>query len=348
MRIALIGPGILPIPPSGWGAVETVIWNLKTNLSVLGHQVLIVNTTDRKEAKKKLTEFGPQLIWLHYDDYVHWLSDYDRRATFWLTSHFAYIEQYSKPWFQLAQLMPTLGSTPSQLWKSACLSLRPASHRLYAMASYFRILAKTVAIGRTISLSLVCLSPQIQKALRPLDLATKVLPNAAEDDQIHYDRGAGNGRALCLGKIEPRKRQAELLHIDQLDYVGPIKDKRFPVDNPRYKGIWGREEVRNKLTTYSALVLLSDGEAHALVICEALLAGLSLIVSNHAAGNLQPEWPVAKILATEEYTNPQLVKQAVDEMLERAKHQRQQAREIGLKFFSMQKQQQNLKRLIEA
>ena len=27
MRLALIGPGIMPIPPDGWGAVESLIWD---------------------------------------------------------------------------------------------------------------------------------------------------------------------------------------------------------------------------------------------------------------------------------------------------------------------------------
>ena len=27
MKIALIGPGIMPIPPDGWGAVESLIWD---------------------------------------------------------------------------------------------------------------------------------------------------------------------------------------------------------------------------------------------------------------------------------------------------------------------------------
>ena len=38
MRIALIGPGIMPIPPDGWGGVEHLIWNfykqLKNNCSI--------------------------------------------------------------------------------------------------------------------------------------------------------------------------------------------------------------------------------------------------------------------------------------------------------------------------
>ena len=32
MRIAIVGPGIMPIPPTGWGAVEIFIWDSKIAL----------------------------------------------------------------------------------------------------------------------------------------------------------------------------------------------------------------------------------------------------------------------------------------------------------------------------
>ena len=32
MKISLIGPGIMPIPPVGWGAVEILIWDTKNAL----------------------------------------------------------------------------------------------------------------------------------------------------------------------------------------------------------------------------------------------------------------------------------------------------------------------------
>ena len=34
MKVTLIGPGIMPIPPTGWGAVEILIWDTK-NATVL-------------------------------------------------------------------------------------------------------------------------------------------------------------------------------------------------------------------------------------------------------------------------------------------------------------------------
>src|SRR2546427_2554194 len=43
MKIALIGPGIIPIPPNGYGAVEKHIYNLAQQLIKRGHQVDILN-----------------------------------------------------------------------------------------------------------------------------------------------------------------------------------------------------------------------------------------------------------------------------------------------------------------
>ena len=44
MKIALIGPGIMPIPPPGWGAVEILIWDYYKELTAQGHEVVIINT----------------------------------------------------------------------------------------------------------------------------------------------------------------------------------------------------------------------------------------------------------------------------------------------------------------
>ena len=37
MKLSIIGPGIMPIPPQGWGAVEILIWDLKCAYEELGH-----------------------------------------------------------------------------------------------------------------------------------------------------------------------------------------------------------------------------------------------------------------------------------------------------------------------
>ena len=40
MKISIIGPGIMPIPPTGWGAVEILIWDQKLALEELGHEAV--------------------------------------------------------------------------------------------------------------------------------------------------------------------------------------------------------------------------------------------------------------------------------------------------------------------
>ena len=46
MKIALIGPGIMPIPPEGWGGVEHLIWNFAKQLEKDGDEVVIINTPE--------------------------------------------------------------------------------------------------------------------------------------------------------------------------------------------------------------------------------------------------------------------------------------------------------------
>ena len=41
MKIVNVTPGIIPIPPNGWGAVEKIIWETHQNLLKLGHESVI-------------------------------------------------------------------------------------------------------------------------------------------------------------------------------------------------------------------------------------------------------------------------------------------------------------------
>jgi hypothetical protein len=49
MGLSLIGPGVMPIPAVGWGAVEILIWDYKQMLEKPDHEVIIVNTRDTRE-----------------------------------------------------------------------------------------------------------------------------------------------------------------------------------------------------------------------------------------------------------------------------------------------------------
>ena len=46
MRIAQLHPGLLPIPPLKWGAIEEIIWQYKLNFERLGHKVDITGVSN--------------------------------------------------------------------------------------------------------------------------------------------------------------------------------------------------------------------------------------------------------------------------------------------------------------
>lgn len=254
MKIALIGPGLMPIPPTGWGAVEILIWKYHEALVAAGHEVVIFNTQDLSAVAKAVNGGGFDFVHLHYDEYVRFFAKRLRRP-FCSTSHYGYILKPAR-------------------WSRGYYSIFVDSFRAPGM---------------------IALSPEIASMYKASGYIGReyVVPNGINVAAFTFNP-KGNGRALCLGKIEPRKRQAFLARaLDgkvPVDFIGPIVDSEFKEgDTTKYCGAWTKEQVYRHLTDYSCLVLLSDGEAAPLVVPEALAAGLSIVVSRSAAANLDAQ-----------------------------------------------------------
>ena len=94
MKIAIVGPGIMPIPPTGWGAVEILIWDQKLALDELGHEVQIVNVASGIEILKQINSFRPDFVHVQYDDFVEIVPYIQYPCA--ITSHFGYLEQPNK------------------------------------------------------------------------------------------------------------------------------------------------------------------------------------------------------------------------------------------------------------
>lgn len=248
MKITLVGPGIMPIPPTGWGAVEILIWDTKNSLEQLGHEVQIVNTQNPKQIIDEINQFRPDFVHVHYDEFigVYPYIQYPKA----ITSHFGYLEQpqmfngYANVFNAFGQIKPNI----------FCLS--EGISKVY----------------------------QIMLGISPDQLF--ITPNGVNTEVFSYtDFPEYPDRSVYLAKIDYRKRQHLFQSIDSLWYAGNIADQRFNI-NKNYLGEWSKETLYKNLTQYGNLILLSDGEAHPLVCMEALACGLGIVVSQFGTANL--------------------------------------------------------------
>lgn len=85
MKIALVAPGEIDIPPSGWGALETVIWSYCTELKKLSYDVEIINKADPNETYQAIENYDPDVVHLHYGKHYNILPFINRRKI--ITNH---------------------------------------------------------------------------------------------------------------------------------------------------------------------------------------------------------------------------------------------------------------------
>ena len=249
MRICIIGPGVMPIPPTGWGAVEILIWDQKLALEKLGHEVLVINIPDQVQIIKAINDFRPDFVQVQYDDLVT-LTPFIQYACA-ITSHFGYLEQPNR-W-------DYYGPRVAQKFNV----LKP---NVFCLSSGIR--------------------NTYQSVMNFPENKLFVTPNGVNLDNFRTTSDPEYpDRSIYLAKVDHRKRQHIFQSIDSLWYAGNIADNRFDT-NRNYLGEWSKETLYNDLTEYGNLVLLSDGEAHPLVCLEAMAAGLGVVVSEYATANL--------------------------------------------------------------
>jgi hypothetical protein len=106
-----------------------------------------------------------------------------------------------------------------------------------------------------------------------------------------------NAPLVCVGKIEKRKYQYELWNALRntslrIVFIGPIVDDRITTliktnkaSKNYFIGAKDREYLSDNLQNFSGLILSSLGEADALVLYEAQLAGLPIFVSEKGLGS---------------------------------------------------------------
>ncbi len=304
MRFALVGLGRNPIPGKFMGSIENIIWQYKLHLEQLGHQVDIYNSIWIHEVLYELNRKNYDFIHLHSDIHACQLNAHLQKP-YVLTSHGGCFPKF----------------VPGQN------DFYPAFNYLYQDSLQ--------ADG-----NLVIHSAILDK-YRHSNYSGWLghLRNPVETELFSW-KGQGNGRAVYVGKIAPRKRQAQIAKLlagkVELDFIGPwdkLDEPNFrPGKNCCYLGEWSREQVHTNLTDYSCLVLLSGAESAPLVTIEALAAGLSVVVNQGSSGNLDPQ-PFITVLPDEE-SDPETITKTIDQAIGANPQYREAAREYAVNHFN--------------
>ena len=284
----------MPIPPTGWGAVEILVWDTKNALEELGHEVQIVNTKDHRQIINAINAFVPDFVHVHYDEFIPIMPFIQYPAA--ITSHFGYLERREmfNGYINVAKEFQRL--------KPVVFCLSEGIKKVYNVM--FDVPKEN----------------------------TYVTPNGVNLDRFRTSMDPEySDRSLYLAKIDYRKRQHMFQSIDSLWFAGNLADNRFDTDK-NYLGEWSKETLYDELTDYGNLVLLSDGEAHPLVCMEALAAGLGVVVCEWGKANLDLDKEFITVIPEDKINDINFVEDAIIKNREYSVNHREEIIEYSKKF----------------
>ena len=275
MKIAIVAGGHLPIPPTGWGGVEHLIWNFSKELEKIGDEVSIINTKNTSKIIEEVNSGNFDAVHLHYDQYATIMPSLQCKKKM-ITSHYPYLENPEPQYVFLFDLLKNSGS------HIVCLSDRIEKEFLDRGNDSTNV---------------------------------SILPCGIDIDSYHIDEKdiLFPDRSIVVGKIEPRKRQAFLQHKGlNIDFIGNNSDGNFDIDDPCYFGEQSKEDIMENLTSYANMVLLSSGEAHPFVCLEGMAAGLGLVLSEQSTANLDVSQPFITVIPDHKLNDTQFLKEQID------------------------------------
>ena len=304
MKLCLVGPGCKPIPPTGWGAVESIVWDYYTELIKRNMDVTIINDPNLNQVLRRIVAEEYTHVHIMYDDHVvlaPYLAQYsDPKIKVFYTSHYAYLthtELPNMPYFH------TIFNHVLACPNMHILAISEPIRQVYIKHGYPKDRVRVLHNGASARL-----------------FAYIELPKRSE-------------RTLYLGKIEARKRQYLYQGIPSIDFVGNFHDSSFDQTHPHYLGEWTRDTLYHHMSHYGNLALLSDGEADPLVVKEALMCGLGVVLSECSGANLDLKDYIT-IIPNERLEDIAFVEQEIIRNREISVSKRDEIRQYGLSVFS--------------
>ena len=318
MKICLIGPGIIHIPPHGWGAIESIIWDYYVNLKKLDFDVNILNNTNLHEVIIHINKSDYDVIHIMYDDYIKIVPRIQIKCKILYTSHYPYITH------------PSL-----------------ETHYKY----YYTNVFKNVIANKD-RVIICAISPQIKDKYVSYGYPENkiyILHNGACDVKFEYiAKPLSANKSIYLARIENRKRQYMYQSIPNIDFVGRYRDSPFNRSNSNYLGEWKKDILHKCLSSYGNMVLLSDSEADSLVVKEALICGLGVVVSECSAVNIDTNLSFVDVIPNNQLNNIEYVTNVINKNREVSNKNRDKIRKYGLETFSWKNIIHRYKQLLES
>ena len=318
MKICLIGPGYKPIPPTGWGAVESVIWDYYVNLKKLDVNVEIINNPNLQQVVNHINKSDYDIVHIMYDDHIVIAPHIQIKCKILYTSHYAYITH------------PSFETQSQHYFMNIFRHVIANKDRVIICAISQQIKDKYVSYGYP-------------------ENKIYVVHNGARDDTFEYAEQPLNAtKSVYLAKIENRKRQYVYQSIPNIDFVGNYHNSSFDCSNSNYLGEWNKDVLYEYLSSYGNLVLLSDGEADPLVVKEALICGLGVVVSECSAANIDANLSFIDVIPNNQLNNIEYVTNVINKNREISIKNRDEIRKYGLETFSWKNIIHRYKQLLES
>lgn len=303
MKLILIAPGMKPVPPVGWGAIESLIWDYYENLKKQDIDVYIINDKLPINIVKICNSIKPDIIHIMYDDYIK-IVPFLKCKKILYTSHFAYITS------------PKFGEIEYDYY-------------------YPKIFKKVIEYKGKIEINSI--SPMISDVYRKHGFTGKIndICNGAREDLFRYTLEPNkSNKSVYVAKIEQRKSQYKYQCIPDIDFVGNYFDSSFNITEPNYLGEWNKHTLYENLTEYGNMVLLSNGEADPLVVKEGLIAGLGVVVSECCIANLDLSKEYITVIPNDKLEDIEYITQKIIENREHSISRRNEIREYAMEKFA--------------
>jgi len=271
MKIALVGPGIIPIPPPGWGGVEVLVWDYFKELELQGHAVTIVNIIGTghgdpssnyiRNLIETINSVSYDFVHIHYD-VLHHIIPYLTAHRIAITSHYPNLGDFEKH----------ASDNYESIFRGICNNTR---HYIFAPSKRDRDLFARYCVDP--SRVALILNSTDHRAIDPVPTP----------ENAH--------KSINVGKVEWRKQQHRYYVVPGIDFYGKC-DNNFKFQ-PCYKGEPSRDDLLKLLPTYGNLVHLSASEnATPLVVKEALMAGLPIVTNKWSMADLEPNLPFIDVI----------------------------------------------------